>query len=968
MALTFTGERFLASLDSPEIAYEHWHRYQLATRLLQGKEVLDIACGEGYGSALLAGAAASVVGVDLSEEAVAHARAAYPLPNLTFRRGPADAIPIEGAARFDAIVSFETIEHLPAVVQAEFLREARRLLRPGGLLLVSTPDKRVYSDEAGYRNEYHLREFQLEEFRDFLGTAFGHVSFLVQRVFCGSVIWSPEQPERLGSRFQLEHSAQGFRPSERSPEGRYLIALCSDRELPRAEGSLLVDLQDRWFRESEGKADQATRALERREAQLRSDGERIARLEAELARRSAGGEGGGAVQVARAAAGALGHPPVSIVIPVWNKVEYTQRCLEKIIENTPPELYEVVVVDNASTDATPDLLAQLEGDTKVIRNAKNEGFVIACNQGAAASTGKYVLFLNNDTTPQPGWLEALVATAEGDARVGAVGSKLVYPDGNLQEAGGIVFSDASGWNFGKGDDPLAPEYNQPCEVDYCSGASLMVRRDLFERLGGFDLRYAPAYYEDTDLCFGVRSLGFTVNYCPGSVVVHHEGVTAGTTTASGMKRYQDVNRDKFFRKWADELKRQPEPPSRTGRRPFTASRGRRAIQSMERGAVLVVDPTMPMYDKASGSLRLFRLLELMRSQQRHVTFIARNGAGQHAYRRPLEAMGVEVYTSDPERMSQLGYYVPGPRADLGRILGERRFDVAWLSFFYIVEQYLPWIRRLSPGTTVVADTVDVHFLREMREAELRQSAKAMQKAKETRERELRVYGLSDLVVTVTAADAQELVRRKVQTPTAIVPNVHPPHAGPVPGHAARLGLVFVGGFNHPPNIDAVTWFVREVLPLVRKEEPATPLLIVGSNPTDEVKALAGPGVEVTGFVPDTGPYLDAARISIAPLRYGAGMKGKVGEALTRGIPVVTTSIGAEGMDLVGGEQVLIADEPAAFAREVLRLHRDADLWGRLSAAGRAHVEARYGPEAIGRRLADLLDGARRGELRRPSAA
>jgi len=668
--------------------------------------------------------------------------------------------------------------------------------------------------------------------------------------------------------------------------------------------------------------------------------------------------------IAREAARALGRPLVSIVIPVWNKVDYTRRCLEKLIENTPPELFEVVIVDNASTDGTPELLELLEGDGKVIRNAKNEGFVVACNQGAAASSGKYVLFLNNDTAPQPGWLESLVSVAEQDATVGAVGSKLVYPDGSLQEAGGIIFSDASGWNFGKGMDPRDDEYNQAGEVDYCSGASLMVRRDLFDRLGGFDLRYAPAYYEDTDLCFGIRSMGFKVIYCPASEVVHYEGVTAGTSTSSGFKRYQEINRDKFFQKWRDELRRQPEPPS-PGRGPRSASRERRLVESTQKGAVLVVDPMMPAHDKCSGSLRLFRLLELMRHEGMHVTFIARNGVGQLAYRRPLEEMGIEVFASDPERMSQIGYYVAGPRVDLGRILGERRFDVAWLSFFYIAEQYLPWIRALSPRISIVADTVDVHFLRLMREAQLRNDAKAMASARELRAHELKIYGLCDLAVTVTEADGQELVRCGLKTPIAVVPNVHGAHAYPTPPFGEREGLVFVGGFRHPPNVDAMKWFVTEVLPRIRERVPGMTLRVVGSDPPDEVKALAGPGVTVTGFVPETGPHLDAARISIAPLRYGAGMKGKVGEALGRGLPVVTTSIGAEGMGLVNGEHVLVADDPQAFAEAVLRLYRDQALWTRLAAAGRAHVDANYGPGAVARSLAAILDRARRRELLRP---
>jgi len=706
-------------------------------------------------------------------------------------------------------------------------------------------------------------------------------------------------------------------------------------------------------------------------AELARARQSIARLEAALARLAHAPLAGSAsaLELARRARGAFGRALVTIVIPVFNKADYTLRCLEKLIENTPAELFEVVLVDNASTDATPQLLGQLGGDVQVLRNAENQGFVVACNQGAAAGQGKYVLLLNNDTAPQPGWLEELVAAAERDPKVGVVGSKLVYPNGDLQEAGGLVFRDASAWNHGRGDDPDRPEFNQACEVDYCSGASLLVRRDLWDRLGGLDLRYAPAYYEDTDLCFGARSLGFQVVYCPASVVVHYEGVTAGTDTGSGFKRYQAVNRDKFLHKWAEALRQQPEPPAVTGWRPRTASRQKLQAAARDRASILVVDPTLPAFDKASGSLRLFRLLELMRQEEWHVTYVARNGHGQHRYRKILEEMGIRVFASDPERLAQMGLYAPGPRADLGQILGERQFHLAWLSFFHVVEQYLPLLRALSPRTVCLADTVDVHYLREMRQADLAQDAEALARAQELRRRELLVYGKSDLVVTVTEADRQELLRRKVARPIEVVPNVHAPHAGPSRGFEGRRGLVFVGGFNHPPNVDAMTWFVSAVLPLVRERAPDLPLCIVGSHPPEAVRALAGQGIEVTGYVPETGPWLDAARVSVAPLRYGAGMKGKVGEALGRGLPVVTTPVGAEGMGLTHEEHVLIADGPRAFADAVLRLHQDRALWERLAAAGRRRIEERYAPERVTASLRALVDRVLSGAYRpeRPEA-
>lgn len=240
-------------------------------------------------------------------------------------------------------------------------------------------------------------------------------------------------------------------------------------------------------------------------------------------------------------------PRVSIIIPVFNKVLYTYNCLLTLLACDTEISQEIIIVNNASTDETAALSAQ--GTFHIINNLENQGFVQACRQGAEIANGEFVLFLNNDTQVMPGWLSNMIKIMEADPTVGITGSKLIYPDGRLQEAGGIIFNDASGWNYGRLQDPTLPQFNQSRAVDYCSGASLMIRKSLWELLGGFDMRYAPAYYEDTDLCFAARQAGYKVFYCHESEVIHHEGVTAGTDINSGYKAFQAINHDKFREKW-----------------------------------------------------------------------------------------------------------------------------------------------------------------------------------------------------------------------------------------------------------------------------------------------------------------------------------------------------------------------------------------------------------------------------------
>jgi GT2 family glycosyltransferase len=262
---------------------------------------------------------------------------------------------------------------------------------------------------------------------------------------------------------------------------------------------------------------------------------------------------------------AAAPPMVSIVVPTYNGIALTEACLAALTETLPSEFRgEIIVVDDGSTDDTKGRLliwAAKEPRLRVLRNPQNCGFLNACNQGAAAAAGDIIIFLNNDTLPQYGWLEPLLRTFQEWPDAGAVGGKLVYPDGRLQDAGGVVFSDGSAANFGKGDLELdAPLYNYVREVDYVTGALIATPRQLFNELKGLDPWYQPAYYEETDYCFRLRQKGYKVYYQPQSVVIHVEGATCGTDPSSGPKRHQVINREKFRTRWREVLRFQPPPP------------------------------------------------------------------------------------------------------------------------------------------------------------------------------------------------------------------------------------------------------------------------------------------------------------------------------------------------------------------------------------------------------------------------
>ena len=622
---------------------------------------------------------------------------------------------------------------------------------------------------------------------------------------------------------------------------------------------------------------------------------------------------------------------VSIVMPVFNKAGLTFKCLRSVIEETAPGSYEIIVVDNASTDETARLLAHVEG-LRVIRNDVNRGFVDACNQGAQAARGRLLLFLNNDTFLFEEWLPAMVDLMGRDPCVGAVGAQLIYPDGRLQEAGGIIWSDGSGWNYGRGDDRHRPEYAYLREVDYCSGACLLVRREPFEALGGFDARYAPAYYEDTDLCFELRRLGYRVVYQPRARIVHVEGATAGTAVTSGFKRYQEINRVKFVDKQRSALARQHPPDAARVRRARDRRAGRR---------ILVVDHMVPHYDQDSGSVRMLGLLRLLGELGHAVTFLPDNLTPTEPYTGTLQQAGVEVIFGH----LSVGDYI-------ARHLSE--FDLVVLCRKTIAGKYLLDIAGTPGHPPIAFDTVDLHFLREQREAALLDDPARRREATLTKTAELALARASDQVWVVSAYEAALLRAEDPALPIAVVPNVHAIAAVPPP-RDGRRDLLFIGGFRHPPNEDAVRYFVGEIFPRIRPRIPGVRFVVVGPNAPPAVRALASADVVIAGHVPDVEPLFDQARVFVAPLRYGAGMKGKIGQSLALGVPVVTTGIGAEGMELRDREHALIADAPEEFAARVVELYTDATQWTRLSEQGRRHVDALFGPAAVKAILAQALD-------------
>ena len=615
-------------------------------------------------------------------------------------------------------------------------------------------------------------------------------------------------------------------------------------------------------------------------------------------------------------------PDVSIVIPVYGQLAYTLNCLDSLIGHETRYRFEILIGDDGSPDDSglhlPNLL-----DITHVRHSQNKGFIRNCNSVAERARGHYVVMLNNDVRVVAGWLDELIGSFALFPKAGLVGSKLFYPDGTLQEAGGIIWQDGSAWNYGRNDDPNRPQYSYARQVDYISGASIAVPMDLWQSLGGFDEAYVPAYCEDSDLAFRIRDAGHEVWMQPLSRVIHYEGKTSGTDVASGAKAYQVINQERLKDRWASVL---------ADHRPNgVAPEFERERKVAKR--VLVIDATAPTPDQDAGSVTTVKVMEVFQALDYKVTYIPLdNWLYQPRYIDPLQRRGIEcVYAPFHHKLDA---YLK----DNGHL-----FDVVHVFRFNVMQNAISAIKKHCPQAQIIFNNMDLHYLRVERQAKIENSDLLRATAKSLKISELAVMEKANVVCVPSTVEKTLLdAESKLTRPVAVMPFMIdlPERAdgfGP-----PRRDILFLGGYGHSPNIDAAVWLAKEIWPLIRNRMVGSRLVLAGANPTPEVLGLAASDILVPGRVDDLGPLFASASVFVAPLRYGAGVKGKIYSAFGAGVPVVSTAIGVEGMNLTEGVHALIADEPAAFAEAVLALASDQQRWSDIAEAGWSFVRDHHG--------------------------
>lgn len=739
--LPFTGERYTSGISGP-IRHQHHHRYLFATRFCSGLDVLDVACGEGYGSALLSTVARSVVGVDLHADTVAFAERNYAKANLSFRQG--DAAQIQDKECFDIAVSFETIEHLGE--HESFLNGLKRALRPGGLLIISSPDKNIYTDADNHENEFHLKELDRSQFKSLMGRYFENVAILEQDSVAGSLI-NLEAGTPAGLEVLSSGDGRSYHRSAGAPRAHYLIAIASDRPLPQIFASALNDMS--WSREQQGHQAHA-------------------------------------VSLAR----------------------------------------EVVVRDAE--------INRLQGEVEARR----------------ADVGSLKAEVERET-------------AARDAEIGRLQSEAA------QMATRIL--------------------DLQREIDQSQAIVDDHKRHIAELLNSTSWRLSAP----------IRKIG--------------------RITAATGRRIRAL--------------RVPAPKPGKLRR------------SGQQPRIVFIDWTVPTPDQDSGSLDLWHQLRLFQAIGYNVSFMSIvTRATDRPYADALGKANVNYIAvaedSSPEQMLQQC---------------ANEFDLIILNRIHVAERLLAHLRRCAPNARLVFNTVDLHFLREEREAALLGSQEKAQAAAQRRSTELRCMEDADATIVLSEEEGRMLAQQVPQAAIHVIPFARA-ITSHWPDFSQRTGVLFVGGFLHAPNVDGVIWLAQEIWPMVRSRLPNATLDIVGSNATQEIRQLNDPesGVCVHGFMQDLDPALARARLTVAPLRFGAGIKGKVAMSLAAGVPCVATPVASEGMGLLEDQSILVGRNSEEFAALIVRLHEDAQLWSKLSEGGKALMRSRYSFESVGNLFVSLL--------------
>jgi GT2 family glycosyltransferase len=558
----------------------------------------------------------------------------------------------------------------------------------------------------------------------------------------------------------------------------------------------------------------------------------------------------------------------------------------------------------------------------IVHNNNNKNnYLMSCNELVKFSRGKYILFLNNDIKVHKEWLIFLIKLIESDKKIGMVGSKLIFSNGKLKEAGGIVWNNGEYFRFGRDYNLDLPEYNYVKEVDYISGASILIRKSTWDKIGGFDKRYTLSYYGEIDFAFEIRRVGYKVMYQPKSVVEYDEGISKRNNLSLGIKKLQVINKKKFVEKWKKDLKYQKEQGN--------------IFLSRDRGynRIFVIDSFVPIYNQNAGNRCTFMYLNLFKEIGLQVTFLPNDFQKIEPYTTILQQKGIEVLYGD--------WYQKNIETWLKNNL--KYFNFVYLERPEIGLKYIDLIRQHF-SRKIFYFPHDIHYIRLSREYNITHDEKKLNQSNMFKKIEMEIFSKVDIIHVVGNYEYQILKKKFKKKIIRNIPiYIYDKQLSNVEkDFSKRKDLIFVGGFLHSPNKDAVLWFYQYVYPKIVGKFQDIIWHIVGSNIPDEIMKLESKNIKIEGFLSDEDLYslYQKCRIAIIPLRFGAGVKGKIIEAAYNQIPIVTTTIGGEGLDNSLGA-FIIEDDAEKMSDIIIKLYVNYSKLKQMSDLGKKFIETYF---------------------------
>lgn len=586
------------------------------------------------------------------------------------------------------------------------------------------------------------------------------------------------------------------------------------------------------------------------------------------------------------------NPTVCILINAVNCPEkYLRNCLAAIGRKMALTTYEIIVLT--------DVIYSLPHRIKQVLFVNP----YPINKLAEETQAPYVFFMNAYLQSVNDFLTPCLQITDNYS---SLTSKIIYENsGLLKYAGGKMEKDSSLGFSGVYNNPNDFEFNYITSVDFAA-ETLFTKT---ENLNGVNLTIEPNSWTNTliKLSLNIREkLDKPIYYHPLSCFIsYQEEVPKIDIQAELPTLYSSINK-----------------------------------------SILVIDAVYPTPDKDSGSRRIFELMKIFSSLNLRIYFVAHEAVTTEKYYDALINLGVRVFKG--------AYYREKQFSKLGKYLSE--IDFAWISRPDMNEIYGPYVKQRNNNIKWIYDTVDLHFIREQRAKEVNSNISLVidKNIEKLKEKELKLANLADYTITVTDVEKDILTGYGIQK-VYTVPNVHPVQHIPSESLSfnEREGIIFIGSYLHQPNIDAAFWLIKEIMPIVWQTLPNLKVFLLGSNPSNDIIDLASNSVIVPGYIEDVSPYFLNSRLFVAPLRFGAGMKGKIGQSLEFGLPVVSTHIGVEGMNLEDEDNCLIANDTALFAEKIIHLYSNSELWIKIHENSLKAI-AQYSPASVTKQLKTIF--------------